>query len=143
MFAYTMINHPPVHAVIWDLDGMIIQFEAKDGEMSVSDLDALVQFILALCQYYRTTILIRQPSLSTLPYARFEKLLLPFEERQREDYLTVVHQLDVQPQQSVVIAIDPQRLVDAHQMGFQTVAFVNPRQAISELLPLLAEPLAV
>lgn|GEM_PF-2911351 len=136
-------KHPPVHAVIWDLDGMIIQLTADDDEMSVADLEELVQFILALCQSYSTTILSHRPALSAIPYGRFEKLFLALEDRRWDDYLTAAHRLEVSPQHSVVIAVDPKRLNDAGQMGFQTVAFQNPRQAVSELLPLLAEPLAV
>jgi len=141
MFAYTMNNHPPVHAVIWDLDGMVIQIKAKDGEMTVSDLEALVRFILALCQDFTTTILGRQPVMGTASFARFEKLVYPMNDRQHGDYLTVVQWLAVSPRHTVVVAIDPQRLDEADRLGFLTISFHNPRQAVSELLPMLAEPL--
>ena len=141
MFANPMNEHPPVHAVIWDLDGMVIQFKAKDGETSVADLEALVRFILALCQEYTTAILGRQPVMSTASFARFEKLLFPMNERQHDDYLTVARRLEVSPHHAVVVAIDPQHLDEANRLGFLTVAFQNPRQAVSQLLPMLAEPL--
>lgn len=141
MYANTTLKHPPVHAVIWDLDGMVIQFKAKDGETSVADLEALVRFILALCQEYTTAILGRQPVMSTASFARFEKLLFPMNERQHDDYLTVARRLEVSPHHAVVVAIDPQHLDEANRLGFLTVAFQNPRQAVSQLLPMLAEPL--
>ena len=141
MFANTTLKHPPVHAVIWDLDGMVIQFKAKDGETSVADLEALVRFILALCQEYTTTILGLEPAVSAASFAQFEKLLFPMNERQHDDYLTVARRLAVSPHHAVVVAIDPQHLDEANRLGFLTVAFQNPRQAVSQLLPMLAEPL--
>lgn len=142
MFASSMINNPPVRAVIWDLDGMVIQISANENEMSVLDLESLVQFILAVCLNYRTAVLSHENTTMTAPFASFEKLLLPMEGRNRDDFSVAVRSLEVRPEQSVVIAIDPQRLTDASQLGFQTVAFHNPRQVASDLLPLLVESLA-
>lgn len=143
MFAYMMNNNPPVRAIIWDLDGMMIRIKAKDGEMTVADLEALVRFILALCQDYNTTILGRQSAMNAVPFARFEELLFPMKEWGHDDYLSVVHRLEVLPEHAVVIAIDPLRLSEANRLGFLTITFQNPRQAVSELLPMLAEPLGV
>lgn len=142
MFASSMINNPPVRAVIWDLDGMVIQISANENEMSVLDLESLVQFILAVCLNYRTAVLSHEKTTMTAPFANFEKLLFPLEGRNRDDFSVAVRSLEVRPEQSVVIAIDPQRLTDASQLGFQTVAFHNPRQVASDLLPLLVESLA-
>jgi len=143
MFAYMMNNNPPVRAIIWDLDGMVIRINAKDGEMAMADLEALVRFILALCQDYNTTILGRQSAMNAVPFARFEELFLPMKEWRHDDYLSVVHRLEALPERAVVIAIDPLRLSEANRLGFLTIVFQNPRQAVSELLPMLAEPLAV
>jgi len=143
MFAYTQKDHPPVRAVIWDLDGMVIQISANENEMSVTDLESLVQFILAICQNFRTAVLSRESTKTASQFANFEKLLLPLDGRRRDDLSIALRRLKVPPQQSVIIGIDPQRLTDANQMGFQIVAFQNPRQVANELLSLLAEPLAV
>lgn len=141
MFTNFIANHPPVRAVIWDLDGMVIQIKASESEMSVVDLESLVQFILALGQEYRIAVLSRLPAAAATPCC-FEKLVVRLENGRSDDYHLALRHLEVQPRQSVVVGIDPRRLIDAHRMGFQTVAFRNPRQAVSELLPLLAEPLA-
>jgi hypothetical protein len=143
MFTNTRANHPPVRAVIWDLDGMIVQIKASETEMSVSDLESLVQFILVLCQNYRIVVLTRQPAERIVPSDCLERLMLPLESGRSNDYYLALRWLHAQPRQSVVVGVDPQRLVDASRIGIQTVAFHNLRQAVSELLPLLAEPLAV
>lgn len=143
MFTTTISKHPPVRAVIWDLDGMVIQFNATDGETSVMDLEALVQFMMTLSEDYHTVVLTRHSAAMEAHVDSFERLMLPLESGRSDDYHVALRWLDVQPRQAAVVGIDPRRLEDARRMGFQTVSFGNPRQAVSELLMLLAEPLAV
>ncbi len=143
MFASGTANYPPVRAVIWDLDGMVIRIGECRDEMSLVDLESLLQFILTLGEEYRMVVLSHQPVAMTLHFGGLEKLLLLLESGRTDDYHLALRRLAVQPRQSVVIGVDPLRLTDATRMGFQTVAFHNPRQMASELLPLLAEPLAV
>ena len=52
MFKFATLNHPPVRAVIWDLDGMVVQFRGQQGAVTLTDLELLVQFILELSQKY-------------------------------------------------------------------------------------------
>ncbi|GAP15331.1 hypothetical protein LARV_03115 [Longilinea arvoryzae] len=141
MFTNVLENHPPVRAVIWDLDGMVIQINQSENEMSLADLESLVLFILALGQEYRMVVLSHQSEAMAVHLGSFEKLLLPLKDGRTDDYHLALHRLAVQPRQSVIVGVDPLRLTDANRMGFQTVAFHNPRQMASELLPLLAEPL--
>lgn len=142
MFANQFANRPPVRAVIWDLDGMVLQIETCDGEMSLMDLETLLEFILALGQEYRSAVLSRQRIALAARCDSFERLVLPLDRGRSDGYHQASRRLEVQPSQSVVIGIDPKRLVAANRMGFQTIAFHNLRQMASELLPLLAEPLA-
>lgn len=142
MLSNTFTNHPPVRAVIWDLDGMVVEFTACKDAMSVTDLEALVQFILALCQEYRIAVLTRRTAEAGGHSDSFERLLLPLENGRSNDFHLALRWLRVEPRQSVVVGIDPQRLSDAGRLGMHTIAFQNLRQAVSDLLPLLAEPLA-
>lgn len=142
MFASAYANHPPVRAVIWDLDGMVIDINQSETAMSLVDLESLLLFMLTLGQEYRVLVLSHRPGTTAAHTDRFEKLVLPLESGRTDDYHQALHRLAVQPRHSVVVGIDPSRLTDADRMGFQTVAFHNPRQMASELLTLLAEPLA-
>ncbi|HWQ04392.1 MAG TPA: hypothetical protein VN452_03460 [Longilinea sp.] len=143
MFSTTPVNHPPVRAVIWDLDGIVVQINENNDAMSFADLESLTQFILALCQQYQIAIMTRRLLDLPLQSGYFDQYLFPFGNRRSDDYLPALHWLKVQPCQSVIIGINLQRLSNAAQMGMQTIWFRNPRQAVGELLPLLAESLAV
>lgn len=142
MFKFAPVNHPPVRAVIWDLDGMVVQFREQQGAVSLTDLELLVQFILELSQKYQIAIMTRLPVETEPQPGFFDQYLLTLETRCSEDYQPALRQLNVPPSQSVVVGIDMQRLTNADRMGMQIIRFCNPRQVASELLPLLAEPLA-
>ncbi len=142
MFKFAPVNHPPVRAVIWDLDGMVVQFRENQDTVSLTDLDLLIQFMLTLCQQYRIAVMTHQPAAMKSLSGCIDQYLVSFESRCPEDYQSALSYLQVSPCQSVVIGTDMQRLANAERMGMEIIHFSNPRQAVSDLFPLLAESLA-
>lgn len=142
MFTFTTFRHPPIRAVIWDLDGMIVQLHEYQDAVSLTDLELLIQFILTLCQQYRIAVMTRQPAAMKSLSDCIDQYLVSFENKCPEDYQPVLSYLNVSPCHSVVIGTNMQRLANAERMGMEIIHFSNPRQAVSELFPLLAESLA-
>jgi hypothetical protein len=142
MFTITPVIHPPIRAVIWDLDGMVVQIYENQDAVSLSDLELLIQFIIVLCQHYQIAVMTRQPVNMKPQSDSIDQYLVTLECRDPDEYQPALRFLKVSPCQSVVIGSDVQRLTNAERMGMKTIRFYNPRQAVSELFPLLAESLA-
>lgn len=134
-------KQPTIRAVIWDTAGVL--------HANSHSHDGLAAFIRAMRPYYRTALFCRSwAELQNTLLQRWELadafhqvILAPMkgEHPSPHIYFLAARQMDVRPEQAILVDALSERVEVARNAGMHTVVFQDPAQVGSDLFQLLQE----